>query len=251
MIPRSREAEAFLETVYLIDPASVSRCDGWTTHEIVAHVAGIALEVNRHLDPYLRNDPVPETRSFEEREAPLQAMKHDDLLACLEAEEARMRNLVADVLESDPESTIKWTGRQMGVAKFIPHLRNEHAIHRWDLVGDREEGSPMVGQSDLVEHSVEVLGRILLLAGRGHDPAPDADFSVRLCVEGEPDLSVVVARGQAALVWTDDLAGPRVDMDSAARHLLIWGRKPEGPERSFSHLSQLQLARLQALLSGY
>jgi hypothetical protein len=251
MIRRSREAEALLITAHRVDPDSVSRCEGWTAHEIVAHVAGIALEVNRHLDPYLQEEPVPETRSFEEREAPLQAMKHEDLLPLLEAEEERMRNLVTDVLEKNPDSTIRWTGREMGVAKFIPHLRNEHALHRWDLVGDSEDDPLIVGQRDLVEHSVEVLGTILLLAGRRRDPAPGSDFSVRLCVAGEPDLSVVVGSGQAALVWTDGSEGPRMDMDKVARHLFIWGRKPEGPERLFSRLSQPQLFRLQALLSGY
>jgi len=249
MIRRSREAEAFFQTVHRTDPASVSRCDGWTAHEIVAHVTGIALEVNRHLEPYLQGDPVPETRSFEERETPLQAMRHDDLLPRLEAEEERMRKLVADVLEKGPGSVINWTGRQMEVTKFIPHLRNEHALHRWDLVGEEEPS--LVGQLDLVEHSVEVLGRILLLAGCKHDPAPDTDFSVRLCVEKEPDLSVVVEKGKAALIWSNDSQIPRVDLDTAARHLFIWGRKPEGSGRLFSHLSQPQLSRLQTLLAGY
>jgi hypothetical protein len=40
----------------------VSACDGWTTHEIAAHVAGIAVEVIRHLEPYLQGDRVPQTR---------------------------------------------------------------------------------------------------------------------------------------------------------------------------------------------
>ena len=66
MINRSREAEAFLEAVGAVAPVAVSSCAGWTTHEIAAHVAGIAVEVNRHLDPYLQGDPVPTTRSFEE-----------------------------------------------------------------------------------------------------------------------------------------------------------------------------------------
>jgi Mycothiol maleylpyruvate isomerase N-terminal domain len=70
---RSREADAFLATVGQAAPDSVSACDGWTTHEIAAHVTGIAVEVIRHLEPYLHGDPVPRTRSFEEREAPLQA----------------------------------------------------------------------------------------------------------------------------------------------------------------------------------
>ena len=39
-------------------------------HEIATHVARIAVEVIRHLEPYLQGDPVPQTPSFEEREAP-------------------------------------------------------------------------------------------------------------------------------------------------------------------------------------
>ena len=80
MIERSSEAEAFLTTIDATAPEAVSACDGWTTHEIAAHVAGIAVEVIRHLEPYLQGDPVPKTRSFEEREAPLQQLAHGELL---------------------------------------------------------------------------------------------------------------------------------------------------------------------------
>lgn len=252
MIDRSREAEEFLGAVGATDPDAVSSCVGWTTHEIAAHVTGIAVEVNRHLDPYLQGDPVPETRSFEEREAPLQAIGHDDLLVRLDAEEERMRALVADVLQENPDSVIPWTGRRMAVAKFIPHLRNEHALHRWDIVGDDEVSTTLLGQADLTEHSVEVLGRILLAAGRAHDPDPDADFCVRLRSEGERDLYVVVDDGSATLSW-DACAPdqPGLVGDPAARHLLIWGRRPDGRGRLHSHLTQAHLDRLQLLLSGY
>jgi hypothetical protein len=44
---------------------------------------------------------------------------------------------------------------------------------------------------------------------------------------------------------------PSVDLDAAARHLFIWGRRPDDRGRLSSHLAQPDLARLQALLSGY
>jgi len=135
-IQRSAEADAFLTTIDSAAPEAVSACDGWTTHEIAAHVNGIAVEVIRHLDAYLDGDPVPKTRSFEEREAPLQALDHDELLVRLDSDEARMRRLVEEVLDRDPDAVIPWTGRNMAVAKFIPHLRNEHVLHRWDVAGD-------------------------------------------------------------------------------------------------------------------
>jgi hypothetical protein len=252
MIERSIEAEAFLATVDATPPEAVSACEGWTTHEIAAHVTGIAVEVSRHLEPFLQGDPVPQTRGFEEREAPLQALAHADLLTRLEQEEEHMRRLVADVLDKDPDAVIPWTGRHMAVAKFIPHLRNEHALHRWDIAGDDEISARLLGNHDLVDHSVGELGRILLVAGRTHDPNPDAEFRVRLRSAGERDLRVVVDAGVAALEWADDDADdPWVDVDAAARHVVIWGRRPDRRGRLHSHLAQPDLARLQALLSGY
>jgi hypothetical protein len=252
VIERSMEAAAFLATIGQAAPEAVSACDGWTTHEIAAHVAGIAVEVIRHLEPYLNGDPVPRTRSFEEREAPLQATGHQALLSRLDAGEERMRRLVGDVLSREPDAVIPWTGRQMAVAKFIPHLRNEHALHRWDIAGDDETSRQLLGGMDLVGHSVGELGRILLVAGRRHDPDPGSDFHVRLRAAGQPDLRVIVEHGDAALAWATDAADePSVDLDDAARQLLIWGRRPDHRGRLRSHLTQPQLARLQALLSGY
>src|ERR1700760_1628675 len=201
MTDRSREATAFLDTIDRTAPQAVSACEGWTTHEIAAHVTGIAVEVIRHLDPYLNGDPVPKTRSFEEREAPLQAIEHQALLRRLEAEEQRMRRFVDEVLAREPDAVIPWTGRQMAVAKFIPHLRNEHALHRWDIAGDDDTGLALLAQTDLIEHSVGELGHILLAAGRRNDPAPDNDFRVRLRAEGQRDLRVLVENGTAFLEW--------------------------------------------------
>jgi hypothetical protein len=252
VIERSDEAEAFLTTIDAIAPEAVSACEGWTTHEIAAHVAGIAVEVTRHLEPYLQGDPVPKTRSFEEREAPLQQLSHGALLERLDQEEERMRNVVADVLDKEPDAVIPWTGRHMAVEKFIPHVRNEHALHRWDIAGDDEVSHHLLGAADLVDHSVGELGRILLVAGRAHDPDPDADFGVRLRTPGQRDLRVAVADGTAAIEWAEEDADePWVDVDAAARHVVIWGRRPDSRGRVHSHLAQADLARLQALLSGY
>jgi hypothetical protein len=252
MTDRSREAAAFIDTVNQAAPEAVSACDGWTTHEIAAHVTGIAVEVIRHLDPFLQGDPVPKTRSFEEREAPLQAMEHSALLSRLDAEEAQMRRLVDAVLDREPDAVIPWTGRHMAVAKFIPHLRNEHVLHRWDIAGDDDTSGELLGNMDLIDHSVGELGKILLVAGRAHDPDPDSDFHVRLRTPGQPDLRVVVDQSIATLAWAENGSDePSVDMDAGARQLFIWGRRPDHRDRLRSHLTQPGLARLQTLLSGY
>ena len=131
-------------------------------------------------------------------------------------------------------------------------LRNEHALHRWDIAGDDEISRQLLGSMDLVGHSVGELGRILLAAGRRHDPEPDSGFHVRLRAEGQPDLRVVVENGDATLAWAGDEANEAaVDFDAGARQLFIWGRRPDHRGRLRSHLAQPDLARLQVLLSGY
>ena len=251
-IARSDEAEAFLAARQHIAPDVVSACEGWTAHEVTAHLAAMAAEVTRHLEPYLQGDPVPATRTFEEREPPYRAMHDVALLRRLQDEEHKMRGVLGQVLAREPDAVIPWTGRQMVVAKFLPHLRNEFAIHRWDFAGDDEAGTELLSQPELTAHAVGVLGRILLLRGSAHDPCPGEDFHVRLRAGPGPDVRVVVEAGQAGLELTDSQADePYVELDPAARTLVIWGRRPDQRGRFRSHVGEPVLRRLQALLSGY
>ena len=249
---RSQEAEAFLDALQHTAPSSVTACDGWTTHEVTAHLAGACAEITRHLDPYLHGDPVPETRGFEVREAPFRALDNAELRRRLVVEEQRTRAIIDQVLAREPDAVIPWTGRQMVVAKFLPHMRNEFAVHRWDFAGDGEIGPDLLAQPELTEHAVTVLGRLLVAAGAKKDPDPGTDFAVRLRAEGARDVRVMVERGQAGLELVDeDGDEPYADLDAAARTLVIWGRRPDQRGRFRSHMPADQLARLQALLSGY
>jgi len=249
---RSREAEAFLDTRQHVDAEVVSACGGWTAHEVTAHLAGIVVEVTRHLQPYLAGQPVPRTRSFEDREAPLQAMADGELCRFLAAEEERMRSVADEVLRRDPDAVIPWTGRQMAVAKFGPHLRSEFAIHRWDIAGDDQTSVDLLGQPELTGHAVGVLGEILTRRGRQRDPAPDEDFDVRLRSGTTEDVRLRVEGGRARLELADAPgAGPGVELDPAARLLVIWGRRPDRRGRVRSAVDPTTLARLDALLAGY
>ena len=207
---------------------------------------------HRGLPDSLRVAPRESLGSHEEREAPLRELTPAELFRLLEDSEHTMRELIGTVLAGDADAVIPWTGRQMAVAKFVPHLRNEHALHRWDLAGDDDTSRELLGPLDLVDHSVGELGAILLVAGRKHDPDPDAEFGVRLRTADQPDLRVIVDDGRATLAWAEDDADePAVEMDAGARQLFIWGRRPDHRNRLRSQLTQPQLARLQALLSGY
>ncbi len=249
-LERTREAEAFLDARQQTPADVVSACEGWTAHEVTAHLAAAAAEITRHLEPYLQGDAVPETRTFEQREPPFRAMDDARLCERLVDEEARVRAIIGQVLAQEPDAAIPWTGRQMAVAKFLPHLRNEFAVHRWDFVGDDQTSYELLSQPELTEHAVGVLGRILTRRGAEHDPFPGQDFDVRLRAAGAADVRVVVAEGQAGLEMADG-DGPHVDLDAAARTLVIWGRRPDQRGRFRSHLSEADLLRLQTLLSGY
>lgn len=252
---QSRETEAFLDALQGISPQTVSACDGWTAHEVTAHLAAGAAEVTRHLDPYLEGRAVPRTRGFEEREPFYRAMEDHRLRSQLAVEEERMRRAIGEVLNREPEAVIPWTGRHMAVSAFIPHMRNEFAVHRWDVTGDDALGDELLGQLDLTVHAVRVLGPLLLARGRAHDPAAGEDFRVRLRASGAPDVRVIVESGRACVeLGGDGEEGEEesgVELSQAARVLVLWGRRPGRREQFRSDLPSADLARLQALLSGY
>lgn len=260
---RSREARAFLDARRHIGSDQVSACAGFTAHEVTAHLTAIFAEVTRHLRPYLGRRPVPATRTFEEREPAFRALDDAALLDRFDAEEQTFREVVDQVLAGEPDAVIPWTGRRMAVAAFPTHLRNELALHRWDLVGDDDTGDELLAQPELTAHSVGVLGEILVRRGREHDPEPDRDLHVRLRTPGTPDLALEldgpsdpgseVGRAGLRLCADDDRPEdiPRLELDAAARVLVIWGRRPGRPGRVRSRMDQPTLARVHALLSGY
>jgi hypothetical protein len=98
-IQRSREAEAFLDSRQRTSPDVVSACEGWTAHEITAHLAAMAAEITRHLEPYLQGDEVPTTQTFEEREPLYRSMDDDALCRRLLDEEEKMRSVMGQVLD--------------------------------------------------------------------------------------------------------------------------------------------------------
>ena len=250
-IERSTEVTAFLDALRSTAAETVSACDGWTAHEVTAHLTAAAAEVTSHLRAWLAGEPVPETRAFEEREPPYRAMADEDLRHRLDVEERTVRAALGQVLAAQPDAVIPWTGRRMPVATFLPHLRSEFAVHRWDIVGDDELGTELLAQPDLTEHAVGALGGLLVARGSTRDPEPGRDLHVRLRSGDSRDVRLVVESGVADLRLAEQADEPRIDLDAAARTLVIWGRRPADPARITSHVDPPTLARVLALLSGY
>jgi hypothetical protein len=132
-------------------------------------------------------------------------------------------------------------------------MRQEFAIHRWDLTGDDEIGLSLLSRPVLLDHSVRLLGDSLFKFGLHRDPSPHTPLSVRLRCAGEPDLVVDVRDGTGKLTLADPVDHPDrvIETDAAARLLILWGRRPSDPRRVRSTLPPDELARLQNLLVGY
>jgi len=246
------EADAFFAALEQSPPDACCGCAGWTAHELVAHLAAAAIEVALNLEAYGEGRPVPATRGFEEREAPWRAKSATTLRRELPGALGRMNAAIDAVLAAEPHAVVPWTGRQMVVATFVTHLRSELALHRFDLVGDDEEGATLLAQPELTAHAATVLARPLL--ARGSRVLTERCEPVRLTLAspGEPDVTVVVDGGGARLELEEHRATEPIALcDPGARLLMLWGRRPGDPRRVRAPGGAAMLSRLQGLLAGY
>ena len=242
------EAEHFFETLENNSPDSFTSCFGWTAHEVVAHLTAASLEIALNLEAYGAGEPVPTTRSFEEREAPFRQMD-DPLLRCeLTKSISRMSKALDAVLMSEPDAVVPWTGRQMVVKTFVTHLRSEFAIHRFDLVGDDDIGNELLAQPELTLHAVTVLGKPLLQRGSKSQISP---CHAVIGSPGTSDVMVIVDDQGTRMLVSEEASEPSVIGDPAARLLFLWGRRPSDPSRLSAPAGSKVLSDLQKLLAGY
>lgn len=247
-----REITAFLEALESTPPNAVTACRGWTAHEVIAHLASGADAFAGQVEAFLEGRPVPEFGAWQVREPPYRAMDDATLRRRLETSERRMTQAFAAMLADDPDARDDAVGWGLPVAELVKHMRQEYAVHRWDLIGDDDLGMQLLGQQDLLVHSVQLLGDSLLAVGLARDPEPAEPLTARLRCAGEPDLVLEVDGGRGTLALSDPVDAPDViQTDPAARLIVLWGRRPADPRRVRSTLAPDRLARLQTLLSGY
>ena len=248
-LTRPQETIALLDTLAGVGPRALTSCPGWSAHHVAAHIAGNHQEARRHVEALADGRPLAQTRSFEEREAPLLRMRFDALLRLIESEEAALLDAVAAVLEEDEAAELRWTGRTVAVKGFPTHMRSESALHRWDIAGDDETSRQLLAQPDLLAHAVRWVGRPLLAKGTADAHAP---FTGRVRSPDCDDLLIGVARGREPVLAVTAPLGPAVvECDAAARLLLLWGRKAEPFHRLRADAEDDAVGRLQTLLAGY
>jgi uncharacterized protein (TIGR03083 family) len=246
------ESDAFLEALDATPPDAVTACRGWTTHELIAHLASGADAFAAQVEAHLDGRPVPEFGAWDVREPPYRAMDDRTLRRRLVTAERRMSEQFAIMLDAAPAAAVPDVGWGLPVAELVTHMRQEFAIHRWDLVGDDEVGASILARPDLISHSVRLLGGDLLKNGLRRDPRPAEPLLVRLRCPDEADLVLHVESGQGTLTFAEPTDAPNVlELDPAARLLVLWGRHPQGAHRLRSSLSPSDLGRLQEVLVGY
>lgn len=250
-LPRA-EIGAFLETLDGTPPNAVTACRGWTAHEIIAHLTSGAEALANQLEAQVEGRPVPPFGSWAEREPPYQAIADGPLRRRLEQAELRMSTIFDQVLAGDPTAQFEEVGFGFPVAELVTHMRQEFAIHRWDLIGDDADGLMLLSQPEFLDHSVRMLHEPLLELGLGRDTEPAGRLDVRIRCAGSSDLLLNVRDGHGSLALADPDDTPDViDTDAAARLLLVWGRRPSDASRVRSTLTPDLLLRVQTVLSGY
>jgi uncharacterized protein (TIGR03083 family) len=228
---RIDEVGALFE-VLLDRPADApTACPGWTAHELVAHLAAGAAEESALIDAHLRGEPARTTRGFAEREAPYRALPHDELLATLVEEGARLTARITDLRAQGDDVAVTFTGRPMTADGFAMHSRSECALHRWDLVGSDVVSAELLARPELTQHAVRVLSEMTTLpeafARRVARLAGVARAPVVLRSPRVDDVVLSVDRVDVKVGMEAPGPGPAtVELPAADRLLLLWGRRP-------------------------
>jgi len=175
---RPAEVTEFLDLLDSSPANALTACPGRTAHLLGAHMAGSYKEIGRHVEAYMSGSPLARTRTFDERELEFRAMSTPQLLSRLADGEERMRILVGELLEREPDPVLRWTGRQVHAAEFLKHSRSECAVHYWDLGGDSVVSDKLLSQQELFEHAVNFIGA-LPMAARGMDTGALAGRSLK------------------------------------------------------------------------
>lgn len=115
-----------------------------------------------------------------------------------------------------------------------------HAASGWDITGDDPAARATLAEPWMTDHGVYAAGTPPL--ARGSKNSAPTNRSTRDCAFRARRLALTADAGATTI----ELAGPdgeaTLETDAAARVLLLWGRRPAGPDT---------LGRPRRLLSGY
>lgn len=227
---RIDEAKEFVDTLIASPPSQLTACAGWTVHEITSHLAAGSQEIADLIEDHLAGLQPRDTRTFEEREAPYQAMDdatlRDRLFEQVErSTEARHR------LADHSDDGVMFTGRVMSAAEFEVHSRSERALHRWDIIGRDDIGWEMLAQPELTSHSLKILTEMPVLPEALENRLNAADYhsgDFTVLLRSDPQDDVILSYSDGALsVRSEPVTDRPADahLEPATRLLALWGRR--------------------------
>ena len=152
-------------------------CEGWTAHDVVAHVAAGSQELADLIAVALDGQSRP-TRDFVSREAPYRELSRLRLHLALVRQGVRGTWLLVRLQRSG--RTVEFTGTSMTAAEIMRHAESELVVHRYDLVGLSRSGRRQLTDPRLIAHARTVVGRM----HEGVLPAPSNSDIELLAVWG-------------------------------------------------------------------
>jgi uncharacterized protein (TIGR03083 family) len=237
-MPEQHEGTALMATVNNASPVAPTACAGWTTHDIVAHLAAGSKEIADLIEEKLAGSSPRPTRDFASREASFRALPDDQLVAAWSWQAQRKTEAVAALAELGEDAAFEFTGATLTAAQIATHSRSEAAIHRWDIAGEDAVSVSLLRQPELTAHAITVLNGMPVLLESSRERMKHASrhpLRIVLRSPNQPDVVLVDdADGNARFELAERPADGDavVEVDAAARLLTIWGRRSSTrPER--------------------
>jgi hypothetical protein len=227
------EVTAWLDALDSTDAHAPSACDGWTAHDVRAHITAAWEEVAELIEAANLGAPTRPTKSFDEREPPFQRMDDAPLRELTIANLVRFGTAATEFAGRGPDASFDFTGQPFTLAKLDVHGRSECLIHRWDVVGDDEISERLLSQPHLTQHAVAILNTMSVLQECVATRAAGARLGGTTVVLRSPGHDDVVlaadSSGRATLTVTAQAGIPGkgvvVTTDAANRLLTLWGRR--------------------------
>lgn len=223
------ETTALITTLEATDATARTACEGWTAHELVAHLAAGATEMAALTEDAVAGRPSRATRELADREAPFVALEDSVLRDRLVVAALRLGAAIEALQAAGPAAVVRFAGGSLTAADLTMHGRSEAALHRWDIAGDDDISVELLAQPELTAHAVTVMstmpGAALESVARRAAAAGITPGRSTFGAPGQPDVVLLSDAAGARLELAEPSASPTATADPATRLLALWGRR--------------------------
>jgi uncharacterized protein (TIGR03083 family) len=206
--------------------AAPSWCEGWSVHDVAAHMAESNDRFYQIVAAALAGGRIPDFTPAEraERQAAVKAGSPSALVAQLEERANATFDLLEAASAQDLARTVTVPAGQLTLAQLGPQRLSECALHTWDIRYAWDRQAQLV--SDAVPLLLDgVLASVGRLARRGAANAPEATYRLELEGPGGGSVTLQLARGEArAQRGAPERAAVTLRLAAEAGLRLLWGR---------------------------